>query len=155
MHRASEQRIYVYPIDLEGKLTSPAQILLRTVWGIIEPFHTWGYIKWQGEKVPVRARGASIWENFNPAMDTDWERVPEADRSRFEGDLALLTKAERNDAIVKMGRIGANSAFYNGGWHSLVGVTSGRFNFRPRGDTSLSVAWLRLRRTLAVCKTLG
>lgn len=77
MHGVSKQRIYVYPIDLEGKLTSPAQILLRTVWDIhhTSSFHTWGHVKLQGEKVPVKYLGASVWENFNPAMDTDWEGV--------------------------------------------------------------------------------
>ncbi len=88
MHRVSKQRIYVYPIDLEGKHTSPAQILLRTVWGIITPFFEWGYIKLQGKKVPVKARGASIWENFNLATDTDWEGVSLEVRDRFKQDLA-------------------------------------------------------------------
>lgn len=87
--RRSEQRIYVWPTDWKGQQISPATLLIRTVWSVIPPFHCWGYIKWQGEKVSVKSRGASIWDNFNIATDTDWERVPKEVRGRFEADLAL------------------------------------------------------------------
>ena len=74
---------------MKGKPISPATLLIRTVWGIITPFHEWGYVKWRGEKVPVRDRGACRWDSFNTAMDTDWETVPREIRRKFERDLKL------------------------------------------------------------------
>ena len=89
MHKASEQRIYIWPTDWKGEKISPATLLTRTVWNIITPFFDWGYVKWKGKKVSVKYHCASIWHSFNVAMDVDWSRVTGEVRGRFEADLAL------------------------------------------------------------------